>query len=309
MDFGAHLPLIDFGGTDHSLGGLKSFARAAESLGYQYLTANDHLVFGRPWLDGPTGLTAVLEESGDMKLATTVVVPELRGPVATAKILGAIDILSGGRLTVAVGPGSSPRDYALIGVPFEERWKRLDECIQTMRAVWDESSAGFEGAFHTTAGESLTPYPAQAGGPDIWIGSWGSKVGMRRVVRLGDGWLASAYNTDPTKFQVGLHALREALTEVGRDAESFPNGIATMWTYVTEDERKATQILEDVLAPMLRREVDELTALLPIGSAEHCASVVQAYADAGAERIFIWPIRDEIEQLELFRRGVIDVLK
>lgn len=187
MDFGAHLPLIDFGGTDHSLGGLKSFARAAESLGYEYLTANDHLVFGRPWLDGPTGLSAVLEESGDMKLAITVVVPELRGPVATAKILGAIDILSGGRLTVAVGPGSSPRNYALIGIPFEERWKRLDESIQTMRAVWDESSAGFEGEFHTTAGESLTPYPTQTGGPDIWIGSWGSKAGMRRVVRLGDG--------------------------------------------------------------------------------------------------------------------------
>ena len=156
-------------------------------LGYEYLTANDHLVFGRPWLDGPTGLSVVLEESGDMKLAITVVVPELRGPVATAKILGAIDILSGGRLTVAVGPGSSPRNYALIGIPFEERWKRLDESIQTMRAVWDESSAGFEGEFHTTAGESLTPYPTQTGGPDIWIGSWGSKAGMRRVVRLGDG--------------------------------------------------------------------------------------------------------------------------
>ena len=106
-----------------------------------------------------------------------------------------------------------------------------------------------------------------------------------------------------------MHALRDALTEIGRDSESFPNGIATMWTYVTEDERKATEVLEEVLAPMLRREVDELRALLPIGLAEHCASVVQAYADAGAERIFIWPIHDEVGQLELFRRNVIDALK
>jgi alkanesulfonate monooxygenase SsuD/methylene tetrahydromethanopterin reductase-like flavin-dependent oxidoreductase (luciferase family) len=132
---------------------------------------------------------------------------------------------------------------------------------------------------------------------------------MRRVVRHGDGWLASAYNTDPTKFRAGLQALRDALIEVDQDSESFPNGIATMWTYVTEDEHKATEILENVLAPMLRRDVDELRALLPIGSAEQCAGVVQEYADAGAERIFIWPIRDEIEKLELFKRGVADALK
>jgi alkanesulfonate monooxygenase SsuD/methylene tetrahydromethanopterin reductase-like flavin-dependent oxidoreductase (luciferase family) len=97
-------------------------------------------VFGRPWLDGPTGLSAVLEESGDMKLATTVVVPEIRGLVATANVLGAINILSGGRLTVAVGPGSSPRDYALIGVPFEEGWKRLDESVAGFGWSWVSQS-------------------------------------------------------------------------------------------------------------------------------------------------------------------------
>ena len=89
------------------------------------LCANDHLLFGRPWLYGPTALAAVLEASGAMTLATTVSIPVVRGPILTAKTLGAINLLSGGRLVVGVGPGSSERDYMAVGVPFQERWKRL----------------------------------------------------------------------------------------------------------------------------------------------------------------------------------------
>ena len=308
MDAGAHLPLIDFGHTDQSLTRLKTYARVADSLGYEFLTANDHLVFARPWIDGPTCLSAVIAESGAMGLATTVIVPALRGPVATAKLLGAIDILSEGRLMVAVGPGSSPRDYALIGVPFEERWKRLDESIQIMRAVWADSSERFEGRYYATTEENLAPFPIQRPGPKIWIGNWGCAAGMRRVVRLSDGWLASAYNTDPEQFGSGLVALRAALNEAGRDVDKFPNGIATMWTYVTEDRVKASRLIGEVLSPMLRRAPAEIKDLLPIGPVEHCVRVVQSYAAAGAERIFVWPLEDELTQLEIFKRDVLDAV-
>ena len=64
-----------------------------------------------------------------MKLATTLTIPVLRGPAATAKWLAAIDLLSEGRLMVGVGPGSSARDYELVGMNFEERWHRLDEAV------------------------------------------------------------------------------------------------------------------------------------------------------------------------------------
>ncbi len=206
MKIGVHLPVIDFGQTDHSLHGFREYTRVAKTLGYEYLAVNDHLVFGKPWMDGITILSSVLSESGDMKLATTVAVPVLRGPIATAKILAAIDILSDGRLTVGVGPGSSSRDYALLGIPFEERWKRLDESIEVLRSIWRKSSPPYQGHYYSTANEELEPYPVKNGGPDIWVGSWGSAAGMRRVVRLGDGWLASAYNTDPVKFADGLTA-------------------------------------------------------------------------------------------------------
>src|SRR5687768_9644060 len=112
MEFGAHLPLMDFGGHPYSLDHLVAFTKTAAQLGFSALAANDHLVFSVPWLDGPVALAAVMEHSGNMTLATTVALSVVRGPVPVAKTLGAIDRLSGGRLVVAVGPGSSADDYA-----------------------------------------------------------------------------------------------------------------------------------------------------------------------------------------------------
>ena len=308
MEFGVHLPLISFAGEQRSRDDLLAFTEAARDLGYTHLCANDHLVFSRPWLDGPTALAAVLAHSGRMTLATTVAVPILRGPAATAKILAAIDLLSGGRLTVGLGPGSSARDYELVGVRFEERWKRLDESVQALRAYWRADDVAFEGSFYSTAGFTLSPTPAQRPGPPIWIGSWGSAAGLRRVARLADGWLASGYNTTPDLFGRAWSDLRAELAARGRDVGEFPNAIATMWCYVSDDRARTDALLTDVLAPMLKRPVEQLRALLPIGPAEECAEKLLAYEHAGAQRVFLWPLADERAQLEVFRERVVPLL-
>jgi alkanesulfonate monooxygenase SsuD/methylene tetrahydromethanopterin reductase-like flavin-dependent oxidoreductase (luciferase family) len=202
VQYGAHLPLIDLG-SGRSLPALKAYVRAAARLGYRHLCANDHLLFSRPWLDGPTALAALVEESQDMTLATTASLPVLRGPVQLAKTLAAIDVLSGGRLVVGVGPGSSAGDYAAVGLRFQERWRRFDEAVQVLRVLLRGDAAGFEGEFYSTRGVVLEPRPVQRPGPPIWVASWGSPAGLRRVARLGDGWLASAYNTTPRPLPGG----------------------------------------------------------------------------------------------------------
>ena len=307
VDFGAHLPLIDFG-TRPSLLGLKAYAKTAASLGYCYLCANDHLLFARPWLDGPAALAAVIAESQDMTLATTVSLPVLRGPAQLAKTLAAIDILSDGRLVIGVGPGSSARDYAAAGISFDERWPRFDEAIPMLRALLAGDQA-FEGAFYSSRGIDLEPRPAQRPTPPIWVATWGSPAGLRRVARTGDGWLASAYNTTPERFGQGLTQLAAALLKEGR-AEPVPHAIATAWLYVTEDMRRAERVLADVLAPLLGRPVEQLQSLsLPIGPAEVCAERLAAFADAGAQRLFVWPLCDEVRQIELFRERVVPILR
>jgi alkanesulfonate monooxygenase SsuD/methylene tetrahydromethanopterin reductase-like flavin-dependent oxidoreductase (luciferase family) len=304
MEYGAHLPLIDFG-TSPSLRGLKEYARAAARLDYGYLCANDHLLFARPWLDGPTALAAVIEESGGLALATTIGLPVIRGPVQFAKTLAAIDVLSEGRLIVGVGPGSSAADYAAVSVPFDERRRRFGETLSVLRALLEGDRTSFEGEFYSTHGIVLEPRPAQRPRPPIWVASWGSPSGLRLVAHHGDGWIASAYNTTPDLFRAGLGRISDELRLAGRTPESFTNAIATAWLYVTESTKRAESVLTDILAPMLKRPVEVLRALsLPIGPAELCAERLSLFASAGAQRIFLWPLGDELEQLELFREQV-----
>lgn len=304
MDYGVHLPLIALNRQHWSLQGLLEYTQTAERLGFQALSINDHLLFSRPWLDGPTALAAVLARTGQMSLATTVALPVVRGPVALAKSLAAIDILSGGRLIAGVGPGSSARDYAVVGISFEERWKRLEEAVRAMRAFWLKEGSPFKGEFYSTEDVTLEPYPAQQPSPPIWIGSWGSEVGLRRTARLGDGWLASAYNTTPEMFASAWEQLIEHLHSVGKSPDRFPNAIATMFFFVTEERATAERVVREILSPSLKRPEEELSQRLLIGPAGECAEKLAAYQAAGARRVFLWPVQDELRQLAVFQEHV-----
>jgi alkanesulfonate monooxygenase SsuD/methylene tetrahydromethanopterin reductase-like flavin-dependent oxidoreductase (luciferase family) len=272
VDLGVHLPLMEFGDEGQSLARLHAAVDAAHDGGFAAIAANDHFLFSTPWLDGPTALAAVVERSAPLTLATTVSLVSLRGPVPLAKTLAALDVLSGGRLVAGLGPGSSKRDYDALAVPFEDRWKSFDEAVSALRARLGE----------------LEPRTVQHGGIPLWIGSWGSAAGLRRVARLGDGWLASAYNTTPERFG----------TARGLLPDGFPNALATMWTWVTEDRAERDRVLRDVLAPLLKRDPEELREQLCIGSAEHCAELLSRYAVAGCQRVYMWPLGDEARQLE-----------
>jgi alkanesulfonate monooxygenase SsuD/methylene tetrahydromethanopterin reductase-like flavin-dependent oxidoreductase (luciferase family) len=291
MQYGAHLPLIALDDAPITLGRLREYTTGAAALGYRYLCANDHLLFAKPWLDGPTALAASADAAGEMTLATTVALPVIRGPVATAKLLATLDRLSDGRLVAGLGAGSSARDYQAAGVPFAERWPRFDEAVRALRALLDPDAPAFTGRFYSTEGLDLAPRPVQPHGPPLWLASWGSPARLRQVVRLGDGWMASGYNTTPEHFRSRLHTLPSHL----------PHAIATTWLYVTDTRRDRDRVLSQRLTPLLGRTPD---APLPIGPPAHCAEVLSAYARAGAQRIFLWPLGDELAQLERFRNEV-----
>ena len=309
MEFGAHLPLMDFGGHPYTLDHLVEYAKTADRLGFTALAANDHMVYSVPWLDGLTALTAVIAHSGSMSLMTTVALPVVRGPVQLAKAIGAIDRLSGGRTIVAVGPGAQQRDHEAVGLDFGERWARLDEAIQAMRALWRGDEGAFEGRFYSSHGIDLRPRPAQPDGPPIWVGSWGSPAGIRRTARLGDGWLASAYNTTPAEFADALDRLNLLLATSSRSVEGLPNGLSTMWFYLTDDADEAERVYRQRLFPHIDRSEAVLRDRLPVGPARAFAEKLTAYREAGVQRVFIWPLADEVNQLKRFWETVVPLLE
>ena len=304
MELGVHLPLMEFEGEGLSRRRLLETVDAARECGFAAISANDHFVFSTPWLDGPTALAASVERSGEMTLATTLSLAVLRGPVPLAKALAALDILSDGRLIAGLGPGSSKRDYDALGVPFEDRWKRLDEAIAMLRSLLGGDVGKEGGRYFATPPSGLSPLPRQAGGIPLWIGSWGSDAGLRRVARSGEGWLASAYNTTPERFSTARQFLRDELEAQGRPADDFPNALVTMWTWVTGRRPEAERVLTEILAPLLKREPAELRGQVCVGSAEMCAELLSRYAAAGCQRVHFWPVGDERRQIELIAAEV-----
>jgi alkanesulfonate monooxygenase SsuD/methylene tetrahydromethanopterin reductase-like flavin-dependent oxidoreductase (luciferase family) len=140
------------------------------------------------------------------------------------------------------------------------------------------------------------------GGPPIWIGSWGSDAGLRRVARLADGWLASAYNATPELFADAKARLDGHLAARGR--EPLPNAIATMFMYITESSSEAERVVREVVGRAIRRPAEELAARLLIGPSEQCADKLRAYRDSGADVVLVWPVADERRQLEVFASRV-----
>ena len=153
-------------------GRVRAAADAARAGGFAAVSANDHLVFQTPWLDGPSALASVIERSGELELATTIALPVLRGPVALAKTLAALDVLSEGRVIAGVGPGSSERDYR----PRSASPSRTAGSGSTRRSRrYGRCSAG--GALRALLSRRR-PIP-------LWIGSWGSRAGLARVDAAG----------------------------------------------------------------------------------------------------------------------------
>lgn len=308
MEFGVHLPLVAFRGQAFSLSRLVDYAETAEQLGFTTLCANDHLTFSRPWLDSLTALAAILTKTRHMTLMTTVALPVVRGPIPLAKSLAALDVLSGGHLIAGVGPGSLPQDYALAGVAFEERWKRFDETIQLLRSLLQPDAPPFSGQFYAGDTTHLEPLPVQESGVPIWIGSWGSEAGLRRVARLGDGWLASAYHITPATFADALARLHQSLHQVGREKADFPHALGSMFYYLTEDRYLAEELLMEVVSPTLGRPVELLRERLLIGTPAECTEKLVKLQAAGVRKVFLWPVEDEAAQLARFHEQVLPQL-
>ena len=220
--FGVHLPVMGFDKTNHEKKGIDespntreqilSIIKKAELLGYDSLSVNDHIVFRTSWLDSLSVLSVAAAVTDKIKLGTSILSIVVRTPVICANALSAIDVLSSGRLFAAgVGPGSHKGDYDVCGIPFDQRWSRFEEGLEILYKLWDYTHAeqnyvldkvDYNGKHYQLDKVSFAPKPYQRPHPHIFIGTWGSsEVGLKRVAKYGDGWMAPAYNITPDKFK------------------------------------------------------------------------------------------------------------
>lgn len=287
-----------------------SLAQHAEALGYDSLSVNDHIVFHTSWLDALTTLSAVASSTTRILIGTSILNIVVRNPVVCAKALAAIDILSSGRLFAGVGPGSHRGDYDACGMDFSERWPRFSEALQIFVMLLSSNntskSIDYKGKYYALRDIILLPKPVQKPHPPIYVGSWGSEVGLKRLAKYSNGWMASAYNITPTKFKEKWNFLLAYRKSLGKDKEEelFDNSVMSMFGYIDDDKDRVRKVVREILAPALRRPAEDLEQMLLFGSLDKCLHKIRNFVDAGVNRIHFWPVLNYEDQIRIFKNGI-----
>jgi alkanesulfonate monooxygenase SsuD/methylene tetrahydromethanopterin reductase-like flavin-dependent oxidoreductase (luciferase family) len=287
-----------------------SLAQHAEALGYDSLSVNDHIIFHTSWLDALTTLSAVASSTTRILIGTSILNIVVRNPVVCAKALAAIDILSSGRLFAGVGPGSHRGDYDACGMDFSERWPRFSEALQIFVMLLSSNntskSIDYKGKYYALRDIILLPKPVQKPHPPIYVGSWGSEVGLKRLAKYSNGWMASAYNITPTKFKEKWNFLLAYRKSLGKDEEEelFDNSVMSMFGYIDDDKDRVRKVVREILAPALRRPAEDLEQMLLFGSLDKCLRKIRNFVDAGVNRIHFWPVLNYEDQIRIFKNGI-----
>ena len=116
-------------------------------------------------------LTWVAAVTERVRLGTSVLVLPMRHPLPLAKELSTLHNLSGGRLICGVGVGWLEPEFAALGVPFNERGRRMDEGIAMMKAVWSQDPVSFEAKYIPSEIKDMTMLPQPISPIPMWHGS------------------------------------------------------------------------------------------------------------------------------------------
>jgi probable F420-dependent oxidoreductase len=229
MKLGVIFPQTEIG-ADPS--GVRDFAQAAESLGYDHIVPYDHVVganpASRPGWNAPYTHKDMFHEpfvlfgflaaaTKRIGLASGVVILPQRQTVLVAKQAAAADVLSGGRLRLGVGIGWNPVEYEALGEDFKNRGRRSEEQVEVLRLLWTKELVTFKGKWHTIIDAGINPLPIQRPIP-IWFGG-GADAVLKRVGRLGDGWFPLVEAGD--KLRSMIEKIKAYAKEAGRDPRTI----------------------------------------------------------------------------------------
>jgi probable F420-dependent oxidoreductase len=173
------------------------------------------LVSDRRSADPLIGLAYAAGRTERLKLGTGVLVLPGRNPALVAAQLAGLAAVAPGRVLPAFGVRpAQPADRTMFPVPDGQRGEVFEEALGVVRALLTEPVVTHHGRFFHLDEASVAPLPAKP--LDLWLGGR-LPVGMRRVGRLGDGWLGSFVT--PEEAADCRAQIERAAAEAGREIE------------------------------------------------------------------------------------------
>lgn len=323
MNHGLRLPSFALGPRTAPLDEMGRYLRRAEDLGFDVAVSIDHLLLTPPayactWLEPMTLLAALAGVTRRIKLGTMVLVLPLRNPVYFAKEWATLDLLSGGRSVLGIGVGWHEDEFQLMGVPYKERGRRTEECIEVVRALWAGDRVTYEGQFYRFRDLTIDPKPLQKPHPPIWIGGgtqpsekvYGQTVKnidpvLRRVARYADTWVPHSSAT-PEMVQGDWAKVQQFAREYGRDPRRIGRVYSNFVWVLRKGERPESAAAKfSVYSGM---DLDYWRTYYLLGEAEEIAERISARIaalDGGVDTIVLNPLDWSMEQLELIAGDVL----
>jgi probable F420-dependent oxidoreductase len=155
---------------------LAARARRAEQMGYHALVIPDHLL---RQLSPVVAMATVAAATSTLRVSAFVMNNDLRHPAVLAQDLASIDVLSGGRVDIAIGAGWNKPEYDAIGMTFDPtpvRQARLAESITVLKGLFAGSPFSFAGEHYTISDYTAEPVPVQRPHPPFMIGGGGRRT-------------------------------------------------------------------------------------------------------------------------------------
>ena len=197
----------------------------AEELGFPSVFRSDHYFTGpvqQNSLDAFLSFVIAASETSNLRFGPMVTPVTFRRPVDVGRMAAQLDILSGGRFVMGLGAGWNQAEHDTYGLDFpptRERFERLEDMIQLLRALWAPGEASYAGDYYTLDGADCLPKPG-AGRPPILIGGGGEKRTLPLAAQYANEWNGVTMTVEVYKHKRDV--LARACEAIGRD----PNEIA-----------------------------------------------------------------------------------
>lgn len=302
---------------------------AAERLGYHSVWGNDHLhtqnYVRDEWKMAPNyyeplvSLAALGAQTRRIGLGTAVIVMPMREPVLLAKQVATLDQLSGGRMLLGIGVGAYREEFEAVRPDAPRgthRGKMVEEGIRSLRLLFTDQEASFEGRYYRFHKVMMGPKPAQRPLP-IYSGG-NSDEGAARAGRYAEGWLPAVLPIPVLRKKIQI--LKESAEAAGRDPRAIeiaPQMSVSLGKSKEDALRRFrnSQVYRHLLSlkgsTLKELDLAQVESMNFIGTPAEVTEQIAAYAKAGVTHCcaLIFPaktIEETIEQMEWFARDVMD---
>lgn len=264
-----------------------AWCRGVDEGPFSSISAGERITFHN--LDGFTLCSAAAAVTERVRIFVNVVVLPWHAPALVAKELASLDVLSGGRVDVAVGVGGRSQDYEALGSAFSGRHRRLDDGVDEIRRLWNGGLAA--------DGQPVGPEPVQVGGPPLLASAMGPKS-LARAARWADGISGFTLLGDASETSRLFRSTQAAWAGAGRQDKprlvtgSFvalgPDAATTLRTFATE----YLQVFSPDFAA-------SLAAAMTLHDPQRLIDVLDAVEAEGADEFIVVPATSDSGMLDL----------